>query len=156
MKKLVLLAALLVLTTGVNALDFTIAPGSGYSEPMSQGSVVAVGTVITPSPVHTFMDAWHSLFYGSMPLGLVYTTFGSFDLDGYGYLIGSDPLDLGAYTMADACGLHVETRLATTVYSWDSNNTLVVGPTGPMTPSTSTWGLIILLLGVPAVIIWRR
>jgi len=157
MRKLLLLSALLILVTGANAtLVYTIAPGTGYSEPLSQGDVLTVGICSEPDAGYTFQDAWFVLFYNSTELGTVYTTYESFGFDSYGYLVGSDPLNIGTYTMADAVGLRVTSRLATSIFTRNSTNTLAVGPTGPMTPSTSAWGLIILLLSVPAIIIWRR
>ena len=79
-----------------------------------------------------------------------------FTIDSNGFITGSVPLDVGTYDAANLVELHVATTFPAQMYHWYSNNMLDVQPTAPMTPTTGIAGLLLLLLAVPAIILWRR
>ena len=158
MKKLLVILAMIMMVSGVHAaVYFNIGPATGYSEPLSEGDVIEVtATTQSAQAGETVRDSWWLFYYNNVELGEVLTLKPAFTINGSYELVGSDPLTVGSYVMANRVHLRIWSGLATQNYYTNSNNYLEVQPTGPMTPSTSTWGLIILLLAVPAVILWRR
>ncbi|MBN1296459.1 hypothetical protein JXA80_06740 [bacterium] len=158
MKHVLCLLCIVCMATGTQAVVyFTIAPGSGYSEPLSNGDIIEVDVTTQPASAgESLSDSWWTLYYNSIELGELYTSYGAFDLDVSGNLVGSDSLTVGGYTAANRVRLHVTTVLIPPPRHSYSTNYLEVLPTSPMTPSTSTWGLIVLLLAVPVIILWRQ
>lgn len=158
MRKLLFLLAFVLFVSGTQAaVYFTIAPGPGFSEPLSEGDMVMIDTVIQPGmPGEAIINTLWEFSYGLHVLGEVYTTYDAFTMDGSGYVSGVDVLDVDVYETANSLRLHIWSRFVQQQYHSYSTNSLEVLPTMAVTPSTTAWGLIVLLLLVPAVLIWRR
>lgn len=155
MKNWICLISLALIAMSAHALEFTIAPGTGYSEPLNDGDIIEIDATLSPSVGHSYSNSWWQLYYNSTLLGEVLTP-GTFNVDpGTGVASGSDALVVDVYTAANRVGLHLATSFAGQ-WQWYSDNLLEVLPTAPMTPSTSVWGLIVLLVAVPFIVLWRR
>jgi len=127
--------------------------------PLMPGDIVEV-TNSESKPGYGYSDAWFHMYYQGAFLGEVHMPFVNqhFDVDDYPpyHIIGYADLYVGPYTWADEVELEIALYLVPYQYHYYSRNSLVVFPTTDVVPVTSFWGLIALLILVPAVIIWRR
>ncbi|HPQ38956.1 MAG TPA: hypothetical protein PLV45_01155 [bacterium] len=158
MKHLLIVASLFLIVAGAQAsVYFTITPGGGYSEPLNDGDVIEVDQTTQPAQFgEEVVDSYWTLYYNNIDLGDVYTTLGAFVLDTAGNLVGSDALNVSSLTAANRVYLHIWSRLGPSQFHTHSTNYLEVTPTTPMVPATGFWGMLILLLAVPAYLLWRR
>lgn len=155
MRLIILTLLMVMMASSAFALYFDIGPAAGYTEPLSQGDVIEITMTTQPDPGHDYASSFFKLFYNGIELGDVDITGWPFTIDDYGYITGSVPLDVGIFEAANSVELNVETIFAG-FWTWPSNNRLDVQPTAPMTPATGVAGLVLLLLAVPAYLLWRR
>ena len=156
MRLIILTLLMVMMASSAFALWFDIGPAAGYTEPLSTGDVIEITATTEPSPGHDFaLSSWR-LFYDSVFLGEVTIPGWPFTIDSYGFVTGSAALDVGINEAANHVELHIATTFPPFMYHWYSNNLLEVQPTAPMTPATGVAGLVLLLLAVPAYLLWRR
>jgi len=163
MKKATIILFALLLTVPVlgQTPSFDIEVRLPFVEPVSPGDPIYISVSgNTPHSLHEFSDAWFRFYHEGFLLEERHIDFAdqhfecSFDT-AY-YVEGYATLDVGPWTWADEVELVIATSLFPNQYHWMSRNSLEVNPTTERVPSTSTCGVIVMLLLIPAISFWKR
>jgi hypothetical protein len=156
MKKCFCLVALVFIASGVHAQNFEIAPAAGYSEPLSQNDVIEITESYVNLTLHTFVAALWVMYYDDIQMGEVAIPDGYFQIDEFGDLTGSAPLDVGDFHAANKVELYIQTVQYPGIHHWYSINKLDVEATQPMVPATGPSGIILLLAGITLYIVLKK
>lgn len=156
MKKLTVLVFVICLSAPVFGQEvFNIVDPNG--PPLQTGDTVAV-TNSNAFPGYAYSDAWYHFYHLGSLLAEVHIPFTHqhFYMDPMTYqIMGYADLYVGPYTYADEVRLEIALALGQQ-YHFFSRNSLVVEPTTLVTPSLNMWGLILLLILLPAYMVFRR
>ncbi len=158
MKKLFIAGLIVFLSAGAFADHFTIAdPNGGSLEP---GDIIEIADSNTFPASYWYSDAHYRLYYSGTQIARVHVPFDQqfFDLSDTTYKIeGYGNLYVGSYIWTDE--IEVEIQLATfgkPQYTFDSTNTLPVNPQGPVAPSISVYGIVLLVAGISLYLYNKR
>ncbi len=159
MKKLVILLFALFLTVPVLGQwtpDFDII--ASPAGPLDFGHEVHVTNGQRAHTGHSISDAWFRLYHENnflieirIPNENKHFTIGpTYEIEGYADFY------VGEYTWADELELVVATSFVTQQYHWMSTNSLPINPSTEVIPTTGIWGIILMLLLIPAIWLWKR
>jgi hypothetical protein len=138
---------------------FTIGDSTG--EPLEPLDQIQILSSITYPSNYIYSDAYVYLYYlGSIIEGPIHLPFEKqhFYIDTDYTLKGYADMHYGPYTWADELWLEIKFARAgfPGQLSHMSINSLEVLPLTPQTPSIGLWGIVALLLLIPALIIFKR
>jgi hypothetical protein len=158
MKHLTVIVVGLLMVVAIQAQGdprFYIQPTGGATEPLNPGDSIEVYNSEYMAG-HTFSNAFFEFYHNGIYVGRVLASNSTYDVDGFGQVIGEGVLEVGQYTWADGVKVQVETVFAMQVYTWNSYNMLQVANSTVLVPSLSHWGLMVLLILIPAVMLFYR
>lgn len=146
--------------TGVVCAQSTFQISDSTGEPLIETDQIIVDSSISYPSNYIYSDANFFLYYQGTLIGPVHIPFDKqhLYLDGSYQLQGYADMEYGDYTWADE--LMMEVLFARPGFPGQlhhtSINTLQVTPLTERAPSITTWGLIILLILIPAIMLFRR
>ncbi|MBN1551920.1 hypothetical protein JW979_10640 [bacterium] len=156
MKQIGIVLLLIAFPFAAQGVWFEIAPGTGASEPLSNGDNVMISNSGDFLPGYYYSDGYFRLYYLGTPSGEVRFTNHAFSISG-GQITGEEPLNVGPYTWADEVDMHIfYIPVVPPQRNEYSDNTLLVTPQTAKVPALSAWALVILLAAVSMYLFRNR
>jgi len=142
--------------------QFTIEARGGATEPLDDGELLGIASSSGFAYTSTmYSNAEYVFFDDGIELGRMAV------LEATPYLITGDQIDgqsaiqVNGWTTADQVELKLAILYMDPVHGWReyhtySDNRLDMAPTNLWVPSMSVWGIIVLLLAIPLIIMIKR
>lgn len=157
MKKFLFIALLVLSCSTVFAQGhFIIADSTGDTLIAGDQIQIASSNIFPAS--YWYSDAYYHMYYQGTFIARIHVPFENQHFDYVTpYITGYGDFYVGEYTWCDS--MEVEIALAgigKPQYHFYSSNSLPITPTTIAMPSTSTWSLILLIMGLSVILLRRR
>ncbi len=134
----------ILISVPVHGGVFFIESGSGGSDPLLPGDIVAVAQS-SGFMGHVYQEGYFVFYQSDNYYGQVRFSEDHITIAG-DQMVGSQLLDVGSFGYCDTVRMHIVTSYNQSLYHWVSVNTLRIEPTAPPLPAFSAWGIGLVLL----------